>query len=142
MDLQPIFGGNPTRVHAGGWTVIQSPRCIYTEHDIEAVTSDGFALLADPVRRRVVEILCGGERSVHEIVDQVDSRQSGLSRHLRFLHEAGFVTVRSDGQRRNHSLRPEAFEALEAWMRRYAYDQIGRLQRPSDLADEPPKTRK
>lgn len=106
------------------------------------MASDVFALLADPVRRRVVEILHGGERSVNEIVDKVDIRQPGVSRHLRILHEAGFVHVRSDGQRRIYSLRPEPFQQLETWMRRYAYDQLGRLQRLSDLVDEPSKTRK
>ncbi len=110
---------------------------IYTLRDIGAVTSDVFALLADPMRRRIVEILQAGERSVNEIVDQVDIRQPGVSRHLRILHEAGFVRVRSDGQRRIYSLQPEPFQKLEAWMRRYAYDQIGRLRRLSDLVDEP-----
>ncbi len=108
----------------------------------ETVTSDVFALLADPVRRRIVEILQRGERSVNELVDQVDIRQPGVSRHLRILHEAGFVSVRSDGQRRIYSLRPEPFLELEAWMRRYAYDQIGRLQRLSDLVNEKTKNRK
>ncbi len=108
----------------------------------KTVTSDVFALLADPVRRRIVEILQRGERSVNELVDQVDIRQPGVSRHLRILHEAGFVSVRSDGQRRIYSLRPEPFLELEAWMRQYAYDQIGRLQRLSDLVNEKTKNRK
>ncbi len=106
------------------------------------MASDVFALLADPMRRRLVEILHGGERSVNEIVAEVDIRQPGVSRHLRILHEAGFVRVRSDGQRRLYSLRPERFQELEAWMRKYAYDQLGRLQRLSELVDEPSKRKK
>lgn len=98
-----------------------------------------FALLADPMRRRVVEILHGGERSVNEIVAKVRLRQSGVSRHLRILHEAGFVQVRSDGQRRIYSLRPDRFRELESWMRNYAYDQLGRLERLSRLVDTPNK---
>ena len=94
------------------------------------------------MRRRIVEILQEGERSVNEIVDQVDIRQPGVSRHLRILHEAGYVRVRSDGQRRLYSLRPDPFLELEAWMRKYAYDQIGRLQRLSELVDEPAKKKK
>ncbi len=106
------------------------------------MTSDTFALLADPMRRRIVEILQAGERSVNEIVDQVDIRQPGVSRHLRILHEAGFVRVRSDGQRRIYSLRPGAFQELDAWVRRYVHDQLGRLQRLSDLVDEPTKRKR
>ncbi len=94
------------------------------------------------MRRRIVEILQGGERSVNEIVDQVDIRQPGVSRHLRILHEAGIVRVRSDGQRRIYRLQPEAFQVLDAWMRRYVYDQLGRLKRLSDLVDEPTKRKR
>jgi DNA-binding transcriptional ArsR family regulator len=108
-----------------------------------AVGSNVFALLADPMRRRVVEILHGGERSVNEIVEEVDIRQSGVSRHLRILHEAGFVRVRSEGQRRIYSLRPKPLEELDAWMQRYAYDQRERFQRLSKLIDEPtPRTKR
>lgn len=106
------------------------------------MASDVFALLADPMRRRMVEILHGGERSVNEIVDKVDIRQPGVSRHLRILHEAGFVRVRAVGQRRIYSLRPEPFRALDTWMRRYAYDQLGRLQRLSVLLDETANSKK
>jgi DNA-binding transcriptional ArsR family regulator len=42
-----------------------------------------------------------------------------VSRHLRILNEAGFVTMRPDGQRRLYSLRPEPFRELEAWVERY-----------------------
>jgi DNA-binding transcriptional ArsR family regulator len=106
------------------------------------VPADAFAVLADPTRRRLVEVLHGGERSVGDLVAAVDIAQPGVSRHLRILHEAGFVSIRADGQRRLYTLRPEPFEALQAWMRRYAHDEIARLGRLSKLVDERPKRRK
>ncbi|WP_394841046.1 ArsR/SmtB family transcription factor [Pendulispora brunnea] len=42
-----------------------------------------------------------------------------MSRHLRILHEAGFVAMRPDGQRRLYSLRPEPFRELDAWLAQY-----------------------
>ena len=45
--------------------------------------------------------------------------QSGVSRHLRILHEAGFVSVRPDGQRRYYALEPERFRELDTWLTRY-----------------------
>ena len=109
-----------------------------------------FAILADPTRRRLVEVLGGGERSVGDLVAAVDIAQPGVSRHLRILHEAGFVTSRADGQRRLYSLRPEPLRQLEAWMRRYAHQERDRLDRlaafvePTDAAqgDAPAKSRK
>lgn len=78
-----------------------------------------FETLADPTRRRLVEALRDGERQVNELVAQVGIHQSGVSRHLRILHEAGFVSVRPDGQRRLYSLRPEPFQELDGWLAGY-----------------------
>jgi DNA-binding transcriptional ArsR family regulator len=88
-----------------------------------------FDTLADPTRRRIVEVLLSGERAVNDIVGEVDIAQSGVSRHLRILSEAGFVQVRADGQRRLYSLRPEPFEELDAWVRQYRKLWEGRLDR-------------
>jgi uncharacterized protein YndB with AHSA1/START domain/DNA-binding transcriptional ArsR family regulator len=80
---------------------------------------DSFQTLADPTRRRIVETLRAGEHAVNDIVDRVAIHQSGVSRHLRILHAAGFVQVRPDGPRRLYSLRPEPFLELEDWIGRY-----------------------
>ena len=77
---------------------------------------DAFQTLADPTRRRIIEAMRHGERQVNEIVAQAGIHQSGVSRHLRILHEAGFVSMRPDGQRRLYSLRPEPFREVEAWL--------------------------
>ena len=78
-----------------------------------------FETLADPMRRSIVEALLGGERAVGDIVERLEIHQSGVSRHLRILHEAGFVRVRPDGPRRLYSLRPEPFRELDAWVSQY-----------------------
>ena len=57
-----------------------------------------------------------GERQVNDIVEEAGIHQSGVSRHLRILHEAGFVSMRPDGQRRLYCLRPEPFRALDQWL--------------------------
>jgi DNA-binding transcriptional ArsR family regulator len=88
-----------------------------------------FEVLGDASRRRVVRELRAGERSVGELVGAIGIAQSGVSRHLRILGEAGFVTVRSDGQRRLYSLRPEPFHELDAWMDDYRHLWEGRLDR-------------
>jgi DNA-binding transcriptional ArsR family regulator len=80
---------------------------------------DAFETLADPTRRRIVAALRGGEQPVGDIVRQAGVHQSGVSRHLRILHESGFVSVRPDGQRRLYALRPEPFAELEAWLADY-----------------------
>jgi DNA-binding transcriptional ArsR family regulator len=81
--------------------------------------TDLFQTLADPTRRQIVEVLRRRERAVSEIVDEMAIDQSGVSRHLRILAEAGFVQVRPDGQKRLYSLRAEPFRELDAWIGRY-----------------------
>jgi DNA-binding transcriptional ArsR family regulator len=88
-----------------------------------------FQALADPVRLQLVEALLAGERSVNDLVDQVEIHQSGVSRHLRLLHEAGFVEVRPDGPRRLYSLRAERFREIDAWVSRYRALWEARLDR-------------
>ena len=90
---------------------------------------DAFQALADPTRRRIVEVLRGGERPVSDLVGAVEIDQSGVSRHLRILFEAGFVQVRPDGQRRLYSLRPEPFRELDSWVSRYRALWEARLDR-------------
>jgi DNA-binding transcriptional ArsR family regulator len=80
---------------------------------------DAFETLADPTRRRILATLQGGEQPVGDIVRHAGIHQSGVSRHLRILHESGFVSVRPDGQRRLYALRPEPFRELEAWLEDY-----------------------
>jgi len=88
-----------------------------------------FQTLADPTRLALVEALLGGERAVNDLVEQVDIHQSGVSRHLRILQEAGFVQVRPDGPRRLYSLRPGPFREIDAWVSRYRALWEARLDR-------------
>jgi len=86
-----------------------------------------FQTLADPNRLQIVEALLGGERAVNDLVARVDIHQSGVSRHLRILEEAGFVRMRPDGPRRLYSLRPEPFRELDSWITQYRALWVARL---------------
>lgn len=57
-------------------------------------------VIAEPTRRRILDAVRSGERSVNELVDEVGMHQPGISRHLKVLREAGLVDVRRDAQRR------------------------------------------
>ena len=80
---------------------------------------DAFQILADPTRRRLVEALREGERSVGELVAVVEIGQPGVSRQLAILQAANFVRVRPDGRRRFYQLTPAPFRDLDQWMEGY-----------------------
>lgn len=90
---------------------------------------DTFQILADPTRRRLVEALREGERSVGELVELVDIGQPGVSRQLAILQGAQFVVVRPEGRRRLYALRPEPFRELDQWMEGYRAMWEARLDR-------------
>ncbi len=91
--------------------------------------ADVFQVFADPTRRRLVDALRGGERSVNELVALVDIGQPGVSRQLAILQDANFVTVRPDGRRRLYSLQPAPFVELSAFVTGYRAIWEGRLDR-------------
>ena len=70
---------------------------------------------------------------MNDIVGTVDIDQSGVSRHLRILHEGGLVNVRPDGQRRVCSLRAVPFRELDAWISGYRPLWTARLDRFGDV---------
>ncbi len=90
---------------------------------------DVFQALADPTRRRIVETLLAGEQQVADVVAKAGVHQSGVSRHLRILHESGFVSMRPDGQRRLYALRPAPFRQLDGWLSPYRELWNARLDR-------------
>jgi len=78
-----------------------------------------FAVLAEPTRRELLDLLRDGERSVRELVDRLDMSQPAVSKHLRVLREAGLVEVRPDAQRRLYRLRLEPFAEIDEWLAPY-----------------------
>jgi DNA-binding transcriptional ArsR family regulator len=77
-------------------------------------------ILGDPVRRRILELLVSGEQTSGAVVDVVNREfgisQPAVSQHLRVLREAGFTTVRADGQRRLYAIDSRPLEEAAEWL--------------------------
>ena len=78
-----------------------------------------FEVLAEPTRRRILDLLLERSRPVGELVDLLGMSQPGVSKHLRVLRDGGFVAVRRDAQRRWYELRPEPLAEVDAWLAPY-----------------------
>jgi DNA-binding transcriptional ArsR family regulator len=78
-----------------------------------------FEALADPTRRRIVELLAEDERSAGELAGQFQVSRPAVSKHLRVLREAGVVSVREDAQKRIYRLEPTALGRAEGWLARH-----------------------
>jgi DNA-binding transcriptional ArsR family regulator len=101
-----------------------------------------FEVLAEPNRRRILDLLRGAERPVGELVDELHVSQPGVSKHLRVLREAGLVDVRSDAQRRLYRVRPEPLRAIDEWLEPYRElwaSRLDELERHLDAMPEEDK---
>ncbi len=78
-----------------------------------------FAVLAEPNRRRILDLLRAGERPVGDLVEGLTVSQPAVSKHLRVLREAGLVEARVDAQRRLYRLRPAALREIDDWLAPY-----------------------
>jgi DNA-binding transcriptional ArsR family regulator len=78
-----------------------------------------FEALADPTRRRIMELLAAGERSAGDLAAEFAISRPGVSRHLRVLRESGLVRSRGQGQRRLYSVDPAPLAEVQAWLTRY-----------------------
>ncbi len=83
--------------------------------------------IVEPTRRRILDVVRTGERSVNELVEAVGVDQPGVSRHLKVLRDAGLVEVRRDAQRRMYRLRAEPLRELDEWLEPYRSELAGRL---------------
>ena len=83
------------------------------------VSASAFAVLAEPNRRRILDLLRERERPVGELVDALSVGQPAVSKHLRVLRDAGVVEARVDAQRRLYRVRVEPLREIDAWLAPY-----------------------
>jgi DNA-binding transcriptional ArsR family regulator/catechol 2,3-dioxygenase-like lactoylglutathione lyase family enzyme len=103
-----------------------------------------LTVLADPVRRRIVEVLADGERTAGELVRVVGGEfaisQSAVSQQLRVLRDHGFARVRPEGARRVYALEAAAIEAVDGWLDGVRGFWVDRLDDLARELESPPAT--
>jgi DNA-binding transcriptional ArsR family regulator len=95
-----------------------------------------FEALADPTRRRILDLLRERPHLVGELVDRLELSQPLISKHLRVLREVGLVNVRQDAQRRWYELRTEPLIEIDQWLGNYRHLWSERLDRLDEYLTE------
>ena len=95
-----------------------------------------YEALADPTRRRILDLLRERPRLVGELTELVGISQPGVSKQLKVLREVGLVNVRQDAQRRWYELRPDPLTEVEDWLSPYRQLLESRYERLDKLLDE------
>lgn len=78
-----------------------------------------LSALGEPNRMRIVELLRDGPLTVGEIADRLGIRQPQASKHLKVLSDSGILVVKAEGNRRFYRLKPDPFQALDAWVKSF-----------------------
>lgn len=95
--------------------------------------------IADPTRRRIVELLAERDRTSGELVKEFDVSAPAISQHLNVLREAGLVTTRAEGQTRIQMLNPKGLDELDVWLhrtRQFWSQRLDALERELNADDE------
>lgn len=95
-----------------------------------------FEALAEPTRRRILDLLREQPRLVGELAQLLKISQPGVSKHLRVLREVGLVRVRQDAQRHWYELRLEPLTEIDAWLEPYRKLWEARFTRLDSLLEE------
>lgn len=92
-----------------------------------------YDAVADPTRRRILDLLRERPRLVGELTDLLGISQPGVSKQLRLLREAGLVSVEQDAQRHWYTLRPEPLAEVDQWLEAYRHLWSARYDRLDDV---------
>ncbi len=101
-------------------------------------TDDAYNAIAEPRRRRILELLSQGERAVQELVEEMEVGQPTVSGHLKVLKEVDLVHMRRDGRRRLYSVNAEALRPISRWIAHFEHlwaDQLDRIQARAERDD-------
>ena len=88
-----------------------------------------FEAVADPTRRRLLELLAEREQTAGELASAFDVSRPAVSRHLRVLREVGLVRWRGEAQQRIYSLEPAPLAELDTWLQQFWTRALDRLER-------------
>jgi DNA-binding transcriptional ArsR family regulator len=91
--------------------------------------------LAEPTRRRILELVANGELSAGEIAAEFDVTRPAVSQHLGVLRDAGLIVDRREGTKRLYRARPEGLAPLRAFLERFWDDRLERLRLAAELEE-------
>jgi DNA-binding transcriptional ArsR family regulator len=79
-------------------------------------TLDTFQVIGDPSRRKMLMLLSQESMTINSLVDNFDMSRPAVSKHVKILYSAGFISIENIGRERYCSLKKDGFEELHAWL--------------------------
>lgn len=79
-------------------------------------TLDVFQVIGDPSRRKMLMLLSSDSLTINTLADHFDMSRPAVSKHIKILHNAGFISIQDIGRERYCTLKKDGFEDLQAWI--------------------------
>lgn len=95
-----------------------------------------FLALANPVRRRLLQLLADGPRTAGDLADQFELSRSAVAEHLQVLRRAGLVRGDPSGRQRHYHLTAERLACVDDWLHPFERFWRERLRKLADLTEE------
>jgi DNA-binding transcriptional ArsR family regulator len=96
---------------------------------------DVFQVVADPSRRQILRLLLKDSLTINTLAEHFDMSRPAVSKHIKILHEAGFISIQDIGRERHCMLKQEGFEKLQEWINYFDKFWLSRLEKLKSLLD-------
>ena len=103
---------------------------------------DAFQVVADASRRQILQMLTRDSLTINAIADNFDMSRPAVSKHVKILYDAGFITIRDIGRERYCNLNRDGFDELQEWMNYFDKFWASKLRKLETLLDQKSKNRK
>jgi DNA-binding transcriptional ArsR family regulator len=96
---------------------------------------DVFQVVADPSRRQILKLLSKDSLTINSLAEHFDMSRPAVSKHIKILHGAGFISIRDIGRERHCILNQEGFEKLQEWINYFDNFWLSKLGKLKSLLD-------
>ena len=100
---------------------------------------DVFQVVADPSRRQILRLLSKDSLTINSLAEHFDMSRPAVSKHIKILHGAGFISIQDIGRERHCMLKKEGFEKLQEWINFFDHFWLAKLDKLKSLLDNKQK---
>ena len=101
-------------------------------------TLDAFQVIGDPSRRKMLMLLSTDSMTINSLADNFDMSRPAVSKHVKILYNAGFISIQDVGRERYCTLQKDGFDELQKWLQYFDQFWASRLKKLETLLNNKP----
>src|SRR5580658_1901704 len=105
-------------------------------HHMATPTLDAFQVIGDPSRRKILMLLSDDNLTINNLADNFDMSRPAVSKHIKILYNAGFISIKDIGRERYCTLKKDGFEELQAWIAHFDKFWVSKLKKLESLLNK------